>query len=209
MTTKKLVPYVQAQSLLKEGDVLLFEGASLVGSLIQRAGEGKYSHVGIASGHRTNGHIFWECVEFREWKGGRTISLEQYVKENNIDVYRVSPENISWHYAEEEGKIYKDSVPFDGKAVTNTMRKMTGLPYGYKRIYWIAQHKIPFLRLLYSMDSIVDDNTEELVYPVCSTAIAYSFSKAGFDLVSNRGDEWTEPSDIARSALLHYLFTIV
>jgi hypothetical protein len=69
--------------------------------------------------------------------------------------------------------------------------------------------KIPFLRLFYSVESISDDTIKEPIYPICSTAVAYSFAKTGFDLVHNRADTATEPSDIARSPLLTYIFTIV
>ena len=88
------------------------------------------------------------------------------------------------------------------------MRKMTGLPYGWKRIWWIAQYKLPVLRFFYKIEHLVDDTSTELIYPVCSTAVAYSFSKEGFDLVHNRADKATEPSDLSRSPLLQYLFTI-
>ena len=206
---KKFLSYTQAEKLLEEGDVLLFEGKSIFSFFITRVGEGKHSHVAIASIHNNNGNSLWECIEFKEWKGGRTINLERYVKNNRIDVYRPNPKDINLLYNKDLGIIEESSVEFDGKKVTNTMRKMTGLPYGWKRILWIAQHKIPFLRLFYSVDSIVDDSTRELVYPVCSTAVAYSYSKAEFDLVPNRNDKWTEPSDIARSALLNYMFTII
>jgi len=209
---KKLLPYAKAKELLEEGDILLFESqGGIIGTLVSRAGEGKYSHVGMASGVGMNGKKLWECVEFREWKGGRSINLERYSKENNIDVYRVKPQNVLLSYNEEEGIIEQKTIEFNGKKVTNTMRLMTGLPYGWIRIFWIIQHKLPFLRFFYSMESVNMDDLaiEELVYPVCSSAVAYSYSKADFDLVYNRANKWTEPSDISRSTLLNYIFTIV
>lgn len=204
--TEKLVRFKEARSLLREGDVLLFRGRGLVSFFIKRAGEGKYSHVGVASAVGDNGGKIWECVEFREGRGGRSVNLERYCQKNTIDVFRpVDSKKIVSYMAD---AIHEGEVPFDGKRVTNIMRKMTGLPYGWKRIAWIAQHKIPFLRLLYNIDSVVDDYREDLVYPVCSTAVAYSFSRSKYDLLHHRADHAMEPNDIARSPLLFYLFTL-
>lgn len=208
MSTKIEIKFDRARQILKEGDVLLFSGTGWISKLIQRAGEGKYSHAGVASSVGSNGDKIWECVEFREWKGGRSVNLSQYIKQSKkIDVYRpVSSRNVIKIIG---GKITEFSISFNGKMVTNTMRRMTGLPYGWKRIAWIARHKLPFLRMFYNVDTLVDDNTDTLIYPVCSTAIAYSFSSANYDLIHHRSDNAMEPSDIARSPLLFYLFTIV
>src|SRR5690554_820099 len=86
------IKYNKGRNILKEGDVLLFRGRGLASFFIKGGASGHYSHVAIASSNIYNGRIFWECVEFREWKGGRTIGLERYVKDNPgiIDVYRPS-----------------------------------------------------------------------------------------------------------------------
>lgn len=175
---------------------------------IKVAGEGHYSHAAVVSGHRTNGSIFWECVEFREWKGGRTVSLESQIAEHDglIDVYRAAPHFMELKY--EDDKVIGSRIALDGKCITNHMRSMTGLPYGWKRIWWIAKNKLPVLRWFYDVESVTDDKHRDLVYPVCSTAVAYSYSKCGYDLIPNRADQWTEPNDLARSALLNYLFTL-
>jgi hypothetical protein len=59
------------------------------------------------------------------------------------------------------------------------------------------------------MEDLTSDEIKDIVYPVCSTAVAYSFNKNSFDLIKNRNDSWTKPGDIAESTLLHYLFTMV
>ena len=206
---KIAMPFSKARQLLKEGDIILFRNDGWVSWFIQRASEGKYSHVGIVSGHGANGDTIWECVEFLEGKGGRTVNLERYIDQykGSLDVFRPSEIKRTIAYHETLGVIQTD-IKLYPKKVTNIMRRMTGLPYGWKRIAWIAQHKLPFLRLFYSMDSVIDDSKSDLIYPVCSTAIAYAFSKTGFDLVHHRADNYTEPSDIARSPLLNYLFTL-
>lgn len=204
------VDFAEARELLAEGDVLLFRGTGFWSYFIKKGGYGRYSHVGIASSHGTNGSRVWECVEFREYKGGRSVNLKTYMEQSNIeiDVYRPSSIKRIYQYDTEIEQVMPITIGLNTKAVTNAMREMTGLPYGWRRIALLMQMKIPFLRFFYSIESISDDTLEHPIYPICSTAVAYSFSKAGFDLVHNRADRATEPSDIARSPLLSYIFTI-
>lgn len=204
--------FSEAKEYLREGDILLFRGTGIVSFFIKRASEGKYSHVGVASSHGRGDDKMWECVEFREGKGGRTVNLEQYVRTHNgiIDVYRPKSE-IKKSIFEKHGDKweYKENrFAFDGKCVTNIMRRLTGLPYGWRRIWWMATNKLPFLRIFMDIQSVASDKPQDIVYPVCSTAVAYSFSRCNYDLVHNRASNWTEPSDIARSSLIHYLFTL-
>jgi hypothetical protein len=206
MKSMTQINYQRAKHLLKEGDVLLFRGSTWASFFIGRAGEGIHTHVAVASLHNDT----WECVEFKENSGGRAVNLERQVKENAgyIDVFRPDSEFNSYYYLENKNEVKKGKKQFDGACITRAMRKMTGLPYGWRRIWWIMRHKLAGVRLLYDAEKIVDDTLTDIVYPVCSTSLAYAFSKCGFDLVKMRADEWTEPADIARSAKLNYLFTL-
>jgi len=203
------INFKDAKELLSEADVLLFRGKGIWSYFIKRASEGRYSHVGLATAHGANGSKIWECVEFKENIGGRIVNLENYIDlyDGKIDVYRAS--DIKKIYNLENNSIETNKIILKKKKITNTMRNMTGLPYGWKRIAWMAQRKVPFLRWVYNIESVTDDENKDLVYPVCSTAVAYSFAKNGYDLVHNRADMATEPSDISRSPLLSYLFTII
>lgn len=198
--------FEKAKSLLQEGDILLFRGTGIISRIIRRAGEGEYSHVAVASG-RTG---MWECIEFREKIGGRTSALEQQIQQHNgmIDVFRPVHSIQAFEYDSRLQEVTLKYRTFDPVCVTNTMRKMTGLPYGMKRIWWIACRKLPFLRLFYSIESTVDDAKQDIIYPVCSTAVAYSFNQCGLDLMPHRSDNATEPNDIARSSLISYIFTL-
>ena len=205
------IPFGEARDLLEEGDILLFRSKGIVSFFIRRAAEGEYSHSGVASGHGSNGDQIWECVEFREWKGGRTVNLERYVHQmpGMIDVYRAASSFKLVEFDQEANEVRERKVRFNGKVVTNMMRRMTGLPYGWRRIMWLASHKLPIIRIFYSIDSVIDDDhKKELVYPVCSTAVSHSFTHTGYDLVNNRADIATEPSDLSRSPLANYLFTL-
>ena len=89
------------------------------------------------------------------------------------------------------------------------MRNLTGIPYGWRRILWLIIRNLPFFRLFSNVANLTSDEQKPIIYPVCSTAIAYCFSKADSDLIHERADEWTEPSDLALSPMLNYLFTII
>lgn len=206
MTELNYLSYTKAKPLIHEADILLFRGSGIVSDFIRRAGEGLYTHVAIASWHSS--HL--ECVEFREWKGGRTTRLSRQVEQysNLIDVYRIKSPQPCLKFNPDHNVISISSIELDANAISECMRAMTGLPYGWKRIWWIAKHKLPFLRFLYDIESITKDDGQ-VIYPVCSTAVASCCSASGYDLVPNRSDQWTEPSDIARSSLIQYLFTLI
>jgi hypothetical protein len=202
-----------AKELIHEADVLLYRGRSWQSFFIGRAGQTTYTHAGLASwvnGHADTDAIL-ETVEFKEGKGGRSVNLERTIQENPgiIDVYRPIPIWHKWKFNVDELVPRLETKEFNGKAVTRTMRRLTGLPYGWRRIWWIAKQKMVGLRLWYSPNDLMVDEVSDIVYPVCSTAVAYSFNKNGFDLLNNRSDEWTEPGHIANSTRLSYLFTLV
>ena len=89
-------------------------------------------------------------------------------------------------------------------SVTDVMIKLTGLPYGWKNIWKLARHYIPFARL--AKQNIKDDDPMNVF--VCSTAVAYAFRKAYVDPVPYLADSAVMPADLARSALFKYQFTI-
>jgi len=201
------VKYEDVKHIIQEGDVLLFRGNTWTSYFLGIAGYTNYIHVAIASWYNRDKGLL-ECVEFKEWIGGRTTNLSVIVRENPelIDVYRPTPSIISHYF--KHCTLYETVKTFDGPAITNTMRHLTGLPYGWSRIWWMAQYHIPFLRMFSDINITINDEVKDIIYPVCSTAVAYAFSSTSYDLVNNRSDDWTEPGDIARSKLLSYLFTL-
>lgn len=213
---KVMLPIEEARLLIQEADVLLFRGKGFFSKLIQRAGESDYSHVALASWYNgSRAASLLEVTEFREGKGGRTVNLmsayKTHLEQGLIDVYRVNKPLYKTFYNLQTKKVEKVAIDFNAKGVTRYMRNLTGLPYGWQRIWWIAKNKLAGIRWFANVDNIDDDNSSidiSKIYPVCSTAVAACFSKHGYDLTPNRADEFMEPSDIARSALLNYLFTL-
>ena len=161
-----------------------------------------------------------ECVEFREFKGARSVSLKSQIETHpdNIDIFR--PSHILHHnqftgwpnneeqrsvkaiYEEKEQiNIFSESV---AKQVSDVMIDLTGLPYGWKNFMKLAKHYLPFCRL--AQQNIKDEEPTNVF--VCSTAVAYAYRKAYIDPVPYLADTAVTPADLARSALFKYQFTI-
>jgi hypothetical protein len=187
--------YSKALPLIQEADILLFRGKGIMSWLIQRYGSGVHSHVGIA--HWDNENL--QCVEFREFKGGRSVSLKRQVNSNpfGIDVFRaakrVDYENDSYVLDE----LTKSKI-------TTAMLKLTGLPYGWTNIWKLVKHYLPFCRL--ARQNIKDNNATKIF--VCSTAAAYAYRMSYIDPVPYLADSAVTPSDLARSSLFEYQFTL-
>ena len=197
------IKYNEAKDLLQEGDILLFRGKGLISFLIKRYTGGVHSHVALASKCNDT----WMCVEFREFKGGRSVALESQIQGNdNVDVFR--PVNsISYQEMNENGdinNIEKFYTPETAESMTQDIIKWTGQPYGWKNIFKMFLKFVPFVRLF--KQNINDNDIAEA--KVCSTAVAVALRKEFMDPVPYLADEKVSPADLARSPIIHYLFTI-
>lgn len=211
-----LVPYSEALNHIREADVLLFRGRGLISWLIKRYGGGVHSHAAMAHWDSDN----LECVEFREFKGGRTVSLKSQVETHpdNIDIFRpldaVSFNRFSTWPENKEVRSIRPIITnenvehkFDeevAKKVTDTMLELTGLPYGWKNFFKLGKHYLPFCRL--APQNMKDDEPNEVF--VCSTAVTYAYRANFLDPAPFLADAATTPADLARSPLFNYQFTI-
>ena len=198
-----IVPYEDACKLINEADVLLFQAKGFIGKGITAYTGGKHSHTGLA--HWDNDRLY--CVEQREFKGGRSVTLESQVKGSTIDVYRASPlvtkpDNIGEDHVDWTLARFNEEK---AKKVTSTALSLTGQPYGWKNIWEIFKGYAPGFRLMYRPKN--GDDTLSQAY-VCSTVVTYSYRINYADPCPNLSDARTTPADIAQSALFHYLFTI-
>lgn len=182
------------------GDVLLFRaGDGLVSRLISVGGRGPWSHAALAAWWGDD--LF--CLEVREWYGGRAVLLDREVakRPQRIEVYRLRADLRTAEMA-----LRSDTVAMH--AVVRTMARFAGGNYGYRSVLRTALYHLPFIR--FAMKPMTDDEMENGLPPYCSQAVAYSYRVSGdCDLVPNAADCVTEPSDLARSALLEYQFTLV
>lgn len=209
MPKRLYIPYKDAEHLLQEGDVLLFRTKGFISNWIKAEGEGEYSHVAITS--ESDG--LWEAVEFREWYGGRAVNLRNYIELSQkdgteIDVFRCIPEIANIVFDEKTQSTSLNKITFNPRAVTRCMRELTALPYSYKRIWLILKIKLFKWHMIWDMDKITNDiPSNEIIYPVCSTVLAHCFAINNFILLKNRSDQYIEPSHIALTPRLNYLFT--
>ena len=198
-----VVSFEEAKSLIEEADLLLFRagGFPSIGWGITRYTGGKHSHVALA--HYDDDELY--CVEQREFKGGRSVLLESQIQNRPIDVYRASPEimiphrngDLTWK------KKYLDDAT--KKRITKTALKITGSDYGWSNIWGIFKGYAPGFRLLKTNKNGDEDIAKAYV---CSTVPVYSYRINYYDPCPNLSDARTTPTDLAQSALFHYMFTI-
>lgn len=198
------IKYDQAKELIQEGDILLFRGSGAIGFLIKRYTGGVHSHVALA--HK-DGDVL-ECVEFREFMGGRSVSLKSQVDNSplNIDVFR-PVKSISYEEMDAEGNtklIEKNYTEETASAMTEDIIRWTGQPYGWSNIWKMFLRFIPGARLF--QQNINDDEVAKA--KVCSTAVTVALRRNFMDPVPYLADDRVSPADLARSPILQYLFTI-
>lgn len=196
------------KNLIKEGDILLFRGSGFIAFFIKSFTNNPYTHIGLASYH--NGKNLLELIEIREFYGGRSVNLASQLKKNpnNIDVYRISSPVYEYKSKlDSEGNLQIEQLKleYNGRVVSNALRFLTGISYGYKRIFEIWLRHAPVLRLFVPWD--FQENKD--VYPICSSAISYVIRENFTDLVHFSPDKRTSPGDISKSPLTNYMFTIL
>jgi len=204
---RNYLPYNDTTKLfVQEGDIFLYRPSSLCGKIIQKFSRGAYSHAGLASWH--NSHNILETIEFL-WYGCTTKIFDRVIEKQSgyIDVYRPVSSHVVINFDPITHHTSSSIKSFKPKSITNDMRKLTGLPYGWSRIWKFAKSYLLGFRLFYNVQDIIDDTPTDKMHYVCSTSIAHVFSKNNFDLMPNKSDRWIKPSDLSNSSLLNYLFT--
>lgn len=201
---QNIISLEESLTKIKEADVLLYKAQDFpsVSWWIAEYTGGIHSHVGLAHKDRND----WYCVEQKEFRGGRSIYLPNAVRRNpgRIDVYRVVPVVYEPYFNGEIKWIPKEFTEEVANEVTRTALQITGNPYGWTNIYNIAKGYAPFFRLRRTDKG--DDEISQAY--VCSTVISYSFRINYVDPCPHISDGRTTPADIARSAVLKYMFTI-
>lgn len=185
MTIKK---YKIARKNIGDMDLLLFQGKGIVSHLIKTAGRSKYSHVGSAAWWGAT--LF--CLEIREFKGGRAVTLSSQVEKCNIDVFKIKQQFV------------KD---YDREAALECMKRLCGIPYGWYNIWRTSLLHLPVIRFFTRPN--FDDDYIDKHYPNCSNARSFSDKVGGgIDPVEDLANNRTEPGDLARSNLYEYAFTL-
>ena len=186
-TKQQLVSLAQAKEAIQDGDLLLFRRKGV----IALAGRGVHSHAAKAAWW--DGELF--CLEVRELKGGRAVTLESQVKRNpeRIDIYETNPGNRWPNY--------------DPTLANRWMRKLAGCDYGYASVFAAALLHMPFVR--WCVTAQTEDDAVDRRPPFCSQACAMADRiGGGVDPVPQLADRLTEPADLARSPFYKYRMTL-
>lgn len=188
-TRPNLIPYAEAESLILDGDIAQFRGASWLSTAIQYATGGPHSHSALLQ--RNNGTV--DVLEVREWFGGRRVPLRSQAERHpgRIDVFR--PNRHLW-------------PQLSSAEVLGVMRTMTGRNYGYRGVLRLALQRVPGLWRLWPIAA--NDELSGNDAPFCSHAVCTSFRLGGIDPVPRKPDHMVTPNDLTHSLLFDYQFTI-
>lgn len=231
----RMMSLERAKLVINPGDILFYEGISPISWAIRAITSyppSKVSHIAMVGDYRNeNGDIVsFSVIEFREFKGGREVGLDLEVAKNSgrIHVFRPSDVFVTYEFDETESKMAEKRKPFESSKVVRKMRQLTGLDYNWRMVFCTYMWKMPILRMficnrfniLASMvraaGCLFSKEQKERMFKhcghpldrfVCSTAIDYSFTKAGYDLIC-KSPNFVTPDDLFRSPHLHYVCTI-
>ncbi len=174
------------------GDLLQFRGNGAISSLIRFATHGVHSHSAIAR-RDALGRV--DCLEIREFKGGRAVPLLGEVEKapGRIDVFRPRTEIFG----------------FDRTACVDKMRELTSRSYGYAGIARLALQRIPILWRMSRLDTRDVHTSREGRAPFCSHAVAIACQAGGVDPVPRKPDDLVTPADLTCSLLFDYVCTLL
>lgn len=206
----RTLPYDEAESHIKDADVLLFRGTGLAAKAIQVSGRSVYSHAAMA-GWENPGSDYpaLMCFEVREWRGGIISPLKWQADKygGTIDVYR--PSRQHWRMEYDPTTHAEIALPhnLEPRKALHVMRQFAHPgEYGWTNIFWTSFLHLPFVR--WAVPQPTDDLLERSRPPYCSQAIAYALRQAFTDVVLHTPDCFTHPGDLDKSPLLHYMFTL-
>lgn len=211
-----MVSYEEATALIESGDVGLVRGSGLISKVIKIGGRGEHSHAAIL-GWTTNeegDHRQLDVAEFREWRGGRSVKFESQLG-MDWDIYRPKSSVEVVYY--ENGAVKRKRLKTDPESTFWQLKSMTGQPYGWGSIKYAAFRHFPIFRWFYP--AVTCDESLSRYPPYCSQAVAMSWREThkitlqsgktiNIDPVPGLADWLTEPTDLARSRLFDYLFTV-
>lgn len=206
------LPYQQAEPHIRQGDLLLYRRHTLWGKMIAGVGRTRYSHIGMAgwtNGGPKTGHSDLMAYEMLP-TGGQATMLRAHAEiwPGRIDVYRINDAFTTYAWCNVAQRLVAETTQYDRRKAVDIMREFC-CPgnYGMRHLVWTYIANAPLLRVLFPQptDDEIEDKTK---MPYCSEAVAFAVRKSFTDLVRNTPDSYTQPGDLARSPLLHYMFTL-
>lgn len=207
------IKYKKARKHILDGDVLLYGGSgSVSATAIQIGTTSPYSHVGMAGWTNGNPNDPYNDLMAYEmlWSGGQGHHLSSHVDtRDGVHVYRVSDTHTQFHWNQKRKIVVGDTKVFDRKKAVHLMREFCRPgEYGKMHLFWAALTRVPLLRILYRQPTD-DELADRSRPPHCGEAVSYVLRQSFTDMVRNTPDHYTSPGALARSPLLHYMFTLV
>lgn len=205
------IPYEKGKKHVLDADVLLYEGLGpLSAPAIQIASKSPFAHVGLAGW--TNGSTKYAELMAYEMllAGGQSTTVKSHVeKRKRVHVYRVSDTHTTYSFDKKRGKVVPKTHVLDRKQAVYLMKQFCRPgEYGKMHLLWTAFLHLPVIRLFFRQPTD-DELADRSRPPYCSEAVSYALRKAFSDVVKNTPDHYTSPGALARSPLLHYMFTLV
>lgn len=192
--TFKYVSLEEALQQVKPGDLIQYRGKGLVASWIKLVTGGVHSHSAMVVDD-WNGELI--VGEMREFKGGRLDTLKNHYKkyQGQMDVYGVNLD----HFPEmdlEASMWAMYQIAMFGK-------------YSYSNLLRILVRKVPFLWRAFDRGFSDDFNVRvEDKRWHCSGSVAASYQYGGVDPVPNMPNDLVAPTDLSRSLLFKYKFSL-
>jgi len=183
--------YAEARGGIRDGDLLLCRGWSLMSRLIRLGGQSPYSHAGMAAWR--DGEL--RLLEVIAWHGGRESSLLDWVigEPAAWDVYAANDDN---------------AFPcFDRAAAVASMRQFVDQPYGWANVCGTSLLHLAGIRFFAWPNR--NDLSTSTRPPFCSEAVARATRAGGVDPVRNLADRYTEPHHLSESPFYDYRFTLI
>jgi hypothetical protein len=171
------VDYEQSRSRIKNGDVLMYRGRSLVSRIIRWATGSRYSHAGLAA--------WWNDRLMVMEAVGRGVVVTPISK--NVRSYRGS---VEWFTSTEE-------IPDDQRLqMIEFAQRELGKEYDLRRALFLG------LRVCLQRDVNSKDKVRREKRLFCSHYVAGTYNAVGRDLKKDVSDRFMSPGDIAASPLL-------
>jgi uncharacterized protein YycO len=169
--------YASNRKLIKNGDILLYEGSGIISRMIRAVTHSQYSHAGIIAWWNKRLMVL-EAVG----KGVRTTPLS-----TNLEHY---PGNIVWFSA-------RQALADEARAkIVGFAQQELGKKYARWKAFWLG------LGLLFHWDKDRRDKIKREQKLFCSFYVAQAYNSIGLDLKKNVSDSFMLPQDIAESPLL-------
>jgi len=196
MADSPSLPLSTALRQINNGDIGLMTPTTGTGNWIVRLGRSKFSHCCMFFKQRMRqATVVWLVEQINP--EGREVPARSYLKacpSGCVTVYR--PRWANRHRAVTAVEWMRANVP--------------GVSYDHKGLWRSFWAHAPVVRwwLRPDDDDEANGNGRRPLY--CSAAVARACRiGGGLDLVPGLSDSWTEPGDLAKSAALERLFTIV